>query len=110
MAKFRAIADLYLASGHYVQSGDILSDVIPTPVGFIPIPTGWIPPLGVEPLDPDAIQAFSNAGPTGMNSADHGIPNTVMNGNRWSDRPVAAPSVYWKQTTAKGSGGWTLIG
>src|SRR5262245_2738723 len=107
MAKYRCLTDLFLpAPGcQYAQAGDILSDVVPTPAGCVPIPTGWVPPLGVEPIDAGAQQAFSDAGPSGMNSADHGVPNTVMNGNRWSDKPVAAPSVYWKQAT---KGGWTL--
>src|SRR5262245_23611469 len=107
MARYRALTDIFTPAPEcrYVQAGDILSDIVPTPPGCVPIPVGWIPPLGVEPLDAAAQTAFFNAGPTGMKGND-AMANTVMNGNRWSDRPVAPPSVYWVLTT----NGWTLSG
>jgi len=108
MAQYRCLVDIFLpAPGcHYAQAGDLLSDVVPTPAGCIPIPSNWVPPLGVDPIDAGAQQAFFNAGPTGMKACDHGVPNTVMSGQRWSDVPVAAPSVYWVQTKK----GWSLNG
>jgi hypothetical protein len=112
MAKYRCLTDIFLpAPGcRYAQAGDLLSDVIPTPANCIPIPVGWIPPLGVEPIDAAAQSAFFNAGPSGMNNADHGIPNTMMSGQRWSGIAVAPPNVYWKPTVVNNVHGWTLGG
>jgi hypothetical protein len=109
MAQYRAITDIFgpAPECRYFQAGDMLTDIVPTPAGFLPIPSNWVPPLGVEPIDAAAQQAFFNAGPSGMTASDHGVPNTSMAGQRWSDRPVSAPAVYWKQAPG---GGWTLGG
>jgi hypothetical protein len=106
MPQFRCLVDLFLPAPEcrYAEAGSLLSDVMPTPPGYVRIPVGWIPPLGVEPLDQSAMDAFFNAGPSSMVACDHGVPNTMMSGQRWSGIAVAAPSVYWK-LTAKG---WTL--
>jgi len=105
MAKYRCLTDLFLpAPGcQYAQAGDILSDVVPTPAGFIPIPSNWVPPLSVDPIDSGAIQSFWNAGP--RSSAWSGYTG-MMSGNRWSGIAVAPPSVYWVLTGK----GWTLNG
>jgi hypothetical protein len=108
MAQYRCLTDLFLPAPSciYAQAGDLLSDAVPTPSGYLPIPLGWVPPLGVEPTDASAQTAFFNAGPSGMLNCDHGVPNTVMAGQRWTGVPVSAPSVYWQQTAQ----GWTCGG
>jgi hypothetical protein len=105
VAIYRAIVDLYLPGGQYAQAGDTLSDV-----GLgVPVPVGWVPPLGVDPISTDAVQAFFNAGPTAaMGSAEHGGLSIVLAGNRWSDRPVAPPNHYWRPVMQGGHRVWVV--
>ena len=82
--QFRALTDLYLNDGTYVQAGTT----------FI-APTGWVPATNAcDPLTPDAVQAYWNAGPAGMRNAD---PNSAIstNGSRWSDLFVGPPATQW---------------
>jgi len=93
MATYRALTDLYLASGMYVQAGQILSTT-PSP-GEIPILSSWVPPANaVDPLDPDAVQAYWNAGPAGCMDAEWRRA-LFTNGSRWSDVPVSPPATQW---------------
>jgi hypothetical protein len=113
MASYRCTSDLFLPAPSciYAQAGDLLSDAVPTPLGYLPIPVGWVPPLAVDPQDTDGIQRFFNPGPTsGMSSAEHGALSTVFSGNRWQTQVVAPPAVYWKPATLNGAPGFVLNG
>jgi len=92
MAKYRALVDLYLPSGVYVQAGSIITDA-----GLSPdVPPTWQPPTAVDPIDADAITKFWTAGPAGQSNAE---PNRSLGpwflGGRWTGVPVAAPVIYW---------------
>lgn len=105
MAIYRAIVDLYLPGGQYAQAGDTLSDI-----GLgVPVPVGWVPPLGVDPIDGDGLQRFWNAGPTAaMGSAEHGSLSIVLAGNRWSGIAVAPPNHYWRPVMQGGHRVWVI--
>jgi hypothetical protein len=103
MAIYRAIVDLYLPGGRYAEAGDILSDTDGT------IPVGWKPPLGVDPVSTDAVQAFFNAGPTqGSGSAEHGSLSIAFCGNRWSGKAVSPPNHYWRPIMMGGHRVWVV--
>jgi hypothetical protein len=103
MAIYRAICDLYLPGGRYAEAGDILSDTDGT------VPVGWIPPLGVDPVDGDGLQRFWNAGPTrGSGSAEHGSLSVVFSGNRWSGKSVSPPNHYWRPVMQGGHRVWLI--
>src|SRR5215831_2992684 len=64
MAQYVAQTDLWLPGQIYAPANSVLSDVIPTPAGMLPIPVGWIPPAqAVSPSDGDALNRVFNAGP-----------------------------------------------
>jgi len=93
MATYRALTDLYLSSGMYVQAGTTVSDN-PGP-GVALIPSNWVPPANaVDPLDPDAVSKYWQAGPAGCLDAEWRRA-LFTNGSRWSDVPVAAPATQW---------------
>src|SRR5262249_44191810 len=78
----------------YLEAGAVVSD---GPDGVLP--SGWIPTLACDPLDVDGTNKRWAAGPTeAMGSAEHGALS-LMNGNRWVGKPVAAPNVYWEAVT-----------
>jgi len=111
MAQYRAICDVWLPNNTYAQAGDLLSDAVPTPAGYVPIPSGWMPCLGVDPVDSDGLQKFFNAGPTGaMGSAEHGALSTVFSGNRWQGIAVAPAVHYWRPTVQGGVKVWVVNG
>jgi hypothetical protein len=56
MATYRALQDI--SAPTYIQAGQIFSDGAPD----YSIPVGWVPPACVDPISPDAIQNFWNAG------------------------------------------------
>jgi hypothetical protein len=62
-------------AGDIVATGD---------VGGI-LPAGWIPDGGVDPLDPNAVEDFFNAGP-------QATPPILP---RWVGRSVPPPVTYW---------------
>jgi hypothetical protein len=98
--QFRALTDLYLNTGVYVQAGQVFT-----------APAGYPPPTnGVDPLDPDAIQAYFNVGPRGMRDAEP-YRAQFTNSARWSDLPVPPASTQWKPVDPKKPWlGYTLSG
>jgi len=91
MATYRALTDLYLASGVYVQAGTTFSDSGPGAL----IPTNWQPPTNaVDPIDPDAVQRYWQVGPRGMSDAEP-YRAVFTNSARWLDVAVPAPATYW---------------
>jgi hypothetical protein len=61
VATYRALQDISLdASWPYITAGQMLTDGLD---GNPPnIPLNWVPPAAVDPISPDAIQNFWNAG------------------------------------------------
>ena len=91
--RFRALTDIFTPGCGYVQAGQILSST-PGP-GEIPIPSHWIHPAhAVDPLDPDAVERYWQAGPAGCMDAEWRRA-LFTNCARWSDVPVAPPSTQW---------------
>jgi|SRR5262249_3364841 len=99
-ATYRALTDLYLNDGTHIQAGTT----------FVP-PAGWVPATNaVDPLTPDAVQAYWNAGPNGCRDAEWRRA-LFTNTNRWSDVPVAPPSTQWQPSDpTKPWLGYTLNG
>jgi len=84
MATYRALTDLYLPSGVYVQAGSTFD-----------ISTTWVPATNaVDPVSPDAVERYWQAGPAGCADAEWRRA-LFTNCARWSDVPVAAPSTQW---------------
>jgi len=98
--QFRALTDLYLSDGRYIQAGTI----------FTP-PSGFIPPVNaVDPADPDAVSAYWNAGPAGCFDAEWRRA-LFTNGQRWSDIAVAKAGTQWVPNDVKNPGqGFVLSG
>ena len=91
MSSYRTLAPLYVGTS-YIEAGTTLSTI---DVGGS-LPTNWIPPGAVEPLDVAATNAFYAAGPQ---------PAGLIR-PQWSTIPVNVPATYWKQTGRT----WTLTG
>jgi hypothetical protein len=83
MARFQALTDIYLPTGVYIQAGTSFD-----------APAGWPPPThAVQPLDPDAMQAYWQVGPR---FSDVEIwRQCFTNGARWSDVPVKPATTWW---------------
>jgi hypothetical protein len=97
MAQYRCIADIYTPDGHYASAGDILSDVVPSP-NTIPIPVGWIPPAGaVDPIDADAVAAYTAAGVQGQQGTEPNRPIYPWGWNRWAGVAYSPPAYRWQQ-------------
>jgi len=111
MATYRAIVDLYLPGDIYCQAGSLLSDAVPLPAGYLPIPMNWPPPTGgVDCLDGDAQTKLFLQGPRGMSSAEPHLSATA-NGSRWSNQVVGPPSIFWKAAVGPiGQPGFSLNG
>lgn len=90
-ASYRLLTDHYLPGG-FVQAGTTVTE------GDGNIPVGWIPSLAVDPLNTLAIQNFWNQGPQGMDDAEITRDFYPLFWQRWTNQPVTAPAVYWKQT------------
>src|SRR6516225_4682921 len=76
MSTYRLLTDHEFGlAGTVVSTGD---------VGGI-LPVGWIPDGGVDPLDPNAVEDFWNAGP-------QALPLILP---RWVGRSVPPPVTYW---------------
>ena len=104
MATYRALVDLYLPSGAYVQAGSTITDA-----GLSPdVSAAWPPPIAVDPLDGDAISKFWAVGPRGQADAE---PSRLLGpwwtGGRWTGVPISPPLVYWKPHS---EGRWVLTG
>jgi hypothetical protein len=61
------------------------------------LPTGWVPSGQVDPLDPQAVEDFFNAG----------VQLTGPVRQQWSNQPVPVPKTYWVKT---GPNQWSLTG
>jgi hypothetical protein len=83
MARYRALTDLYMPSGVYVQAGTEFD-----------APLEWPPPThAVQPLDPDAIERYWQEGPR---LSDVEIwRQCFTNCARWSDVPVRPATTWW---------------
>jgi hypothetical protein len=101
MAQYRCLTDIFTPAPdcRYAQAGQILAD--DGSAGAIPIPVGWSPPTSaVDPLSPDAVQAYWNVGPKGMSDAQP-YQAQFTNGSRWSDIFVAPASTFWIPANVK---------
>ena len=88
--QFRALTDLLLSDGRYIQAGQTFE-----------APPNYLPPTNaVEPLDPDAVQAYFNVGPRGCLDAERHRA-VFTNSARWSDIPVPKPSTQWQPVDVK---------
>ena len=84
MPRWRALTDLTLPDGVYVQAGTSFD-----------APLEWHPPTNaVQPLDPDATERYWHEGPRGMSDAEP-YRARFTNCARWSDVPVFPPTTYW---------------
>jgi hypothetical protein len=97
--QFRALTDLYMPDGRYIQAGSVFD-----------APAGWPPPThAVMPLDPDATQAYWAQGPR-FNYVE-AWRQTFTNSARWSDVPVPPPTTWWTPVDPKNpSKGYVLSG
>src|SRR5262249_45371620 len=94
--QFRALTDLYLNTGVYVQAGTTFDG-----------PAGWTPSANAcEPLDNDALTAYRQAGPHGCLDAEWQRA-IFTNSARWAGIPVPAPVTRW---VANGDGTFSLGG
>jgi hypothetical protein len=97
MAQYRSLVDIYTPDGHYAEASQILSDQ--GGANTIPIPTGWIPATGaVDPITPDAVQNYWQAGPAGANDAEPHRQQFIV--SKWSGRQYAPPAIYWTRHDA----------
>jgi hypothetical protein len=109
--QFRALTDLYLNDGRYISAGQVFD----APVNLDQ--TGWqyvinfTPPVNaVDPVSPDAVQAYHDAGCAGCADAEWRRA-LFTNTQRWSDIPVTAPSTQWVPVNPKKPGlGFILSG
>jgi hypothetical protein len=81
--RFRALTDLTLPSGDYVQAGSEYT----TDANYLP------PCHACQPLDPEATTAYYNVGP--MLSDVEPWRACYTNGARWTGVPVPPPTTYW---------------
>lgn len=107
-AQYKLLTDHYFPNKGIVLAGTYVTE------GDGNIPIGWTPTLAVEPLNSDAITAFWNTGPRGMNDAECGRDYWPLG---WLNRfengdptiPIRAPSVYWAPVAGR-PGVWQLTG
>ena len=93
MARYRFLADCYV-NGTYINAGDIVA----TADAGGTLPTNWVPPAAVEPLDASAVSAFYAAG----------VQITGLVRQQWSTQFVTVPVTYWRQIP--GGKFWQLTG
>jgi hypothetical protein len=93
MATYRTLSDIYIGGG-VILAGSTLST---QDVGGS-LPTNWVPPGAVDPLDTPAVNAFYAAG----------VQPPPLVRQQWSTIPVSLPVTYWRRT---GNGYfWQLTG
>jgi hypothetical protein len=101
MAKYRALAPLYVPLGGYVEVGQIIAT---DGTGDVPIPSNFVPTVACDPLDAPAIAALTAtfvgqlATPT---QATQPSPSTGVLGlwgirTQFSTLPLPAPSAAWR--------------
>ena len=94
MARYRALTDLTLPDGFYIQAGTEFD-----------APADWKPCThACQPLDPDAIEAYWNQGP--CLSDVEPWRACFTNGARWTGVPVPPPTTWW----IKAGSGYVLHG
>jgi hypothetical protein len=84
MPRWRALTDLTLPSGDYIQAGTSFD-----------APLEWHPPTNAVQLrDADAMAAYQAEGPRGCDDAE---PWRALftNGNRWTGIPVPGHTIQW---------------
>jgi hypothetical protein len=86
-AQYRALQDLY--PGIFIAAGTIFSDSAPD----FSVPVGWVPPAAVDPISPEAIQNFWNAGPQFVGLIRQQWTNTGG---------IGPPAIYWQPYPAGG--------
>jgi hypothetical protein len=105
VAQYRVIADCYVLGG-YAFAGSVLDDS--GGVNTIPIPVGWRPSAGaVDPISSDAINAYWNEGPRGMNDAEPNRWNYPWGWFRFTGVAYAPAVHYWRSI---GGGQFVLNG
>jgi hypothetical protein len=92
MAQYRFLVDCFI--GSYILAGTTLST---QDVGGS-LPSNFVPPAAVDPLDTAAVNAFYAAG----------VQFTPLVRQQWSDVQVAPPITYWKPIP--GGPFWQLTG
>jgi hypothetical protein len=100
---YRLLVD-HFVNGVFLQAGSLVSDT----GGGAQLPNGYIPTLGMDPQDGDAINKFWAAGPAAQQSAEKSLslgPWGLQ--SRWSNAVVAAPAIYWQPA---GPGQFILTG
>jgi hypothetical protein len=85
LPSYLLLVDHYLTSG-YAVAGTTITEGIDVPIG-------WIPTLGVDPLNAPAIQAFWNAGPRALADSEASREFYPVIG-----RIFRRPVVYWTRT------------
>jgi hypothetical protein len=94
MARYRALAPMYLASNRYVEIGQIIAD---DGTGDVPIPTSFVPSVACDPLDASAVAKMTAiAGNLGQPSGSQGIIGLWGPRSQFSTLPLPAPSDAWK--------------
>jgi len=108
MTQYVAMTDLWLPGNIYAPALSVLSDVIPTPAGMLPIPVGWPPPCqAVSPADSAALTAVFNQGPR-LSAAQGWLTLGPWNyqAARFTGMSGYNPSTYWWQPAGQSS--WFL--
>ena len=94
MARYRALAPMYLASNRYVEIGQIIAD---DGTGDVPIPTSFVPSVACDPLDASAIAKMTAiAGSLGQPSGSQGVLGLWGIHHQWSNIDLPPPSAAWK--------------
>lgn len=94
MARYRALTDLYMPSGDYIQAGTEFD-----------APADWrCPTHAVDPIGAEAMEAYWQERP--RLSDVEPWRAVFTNGQRWSDVRVSGATTYW----IKVPGGYVLKG
>src|SRR5262245_40505799 len=94
MPRYRALTDLYMPNGDYIQAGTTFE-----------APDGWPPPThAVDPIGADAMERYWQEGP--RLSDVEPWRAVFTNSARWTGVPVPGATTWW----IKVSGGYVLHG
>jgi hypothetical protein len=86
-ASYLLLVPHYLASG-YAPAGTVVTE-------GREIPIGWVPTAAVDPLNAEAIQAYFNAGPQSVSSAEYSR-DYYWSQRPWDELETRQPQVQWK--------------
>jgi hypothetical protein len=97
MARYRCLAPIYTPGGAYVEIAQVVAD---DGTGDYPIPSNFIPPPCLEPLDASAIAKLRATGTNGDGSIFYPSPSSGWCGlwgprTQFSALPLPAPSAVW---------------